>query len=171
MPAMFFFHGGGGTANAALNYECDFRSLADSDRFIRHAARVAIEKQSTDQWKALFNDEENTWAIIEGACALARVGQKSDQSLILKKLNQLDYGKLSEEQKLAAIRSYQLAFTRHGEPSQADAQVVIKQLNNHFPSKSNFINRELVQVLLYLNATNIIPRAVREMMSATEEQK
>ena len=33
MPAMFFFHGGGGTANGGL-FECDFRPLADAERFI-----------------------------------------------------------------------------------------------------------------------------------------
>lgn len=34
LPVMAWHHGGGGTANAALNYEADFRSLADSRRFI-----------------------------------------------------------------------------------------------------------------------------------------
>ena len=33
MPAMFFFHGGGGTANGGI-FECDFRPLADAQRFI-----------------------------------------------------------------------------------------------------------------------------------------
>ena len=41
MPAMFFFHGGGGTANGAI-FECDFRPLADADRFI------AVYPQATD---------------------------------------------------------------------------------------------------------------------------
>ncbi|MDD7986266.1 DUF1080 domain-containing protein [Lentisphaera marina] len=145
--------------------------LSNSDRFIRHAARVAIERQNTADWKNKFESESNSWAIIEGACALARMGEQSDQSLILKKLNQINYTSLKEDQKLAAIRSYQLAFTRLGKPSTTDAQLVIKNLNPHYPSKSNFENRELVQVLLYLDAPNIIPRAVREMVSATEEQK
>jgi putative heme-binding domain-containing protein len=145
--------------------------LSNSDRFIRHAARVAIERQNTADWKSKFNDESNSWAIIEGACALARMGEKADQSLVLKKLNQVDYAKLSENQKLAAIRSYQLAFTRLGKPTDADTQAVIKKLDAFYPSKINFENRELVQVLLYLDAANIIPRAVREMVSATEEQK
>ena len=34
MPVMMWHHGGGGTANEALNYEADFRSLANSQRFI-----------------------------------------------------------------------------------------------------------------------------------------
>ena len=34
MPVMMWHHGGGGTASEALNFEADFRSLANSERFI-----------------------------------------------------------------------------------------------------------------------------------------
>lgn len=34
LPVMMWHHGGGGTANEALNFEADFRSLADSRRFL-----------------------------------------------------------------------------------------------------------------------------------------
>lgn len=34
MPVMMWHHGGGGTASQALNFEADFRSLANSERFI-----------------------------------------------------------------------------------------------------------------------------------------
>ena len=34
MPVMMWFHAGGGNANEALNLEADFRSLANSERFI-----------------------------------------------------------------------------------------------------------------------------------------
>ncbi len=145
--------------------------LSSSDRYVRHAARVAIEKQATGHWISLLGEENKPWAIIEGACALARMGQKSHQSLILQKLNQLDYTTLSDDQKLAALRSYQLAFTRLGEGRPSDVKGVINKINPHYPSKKNLENRELLQLLLYLDAPNIIQRAVLEMVSATEEQK
>ena len=53
MPAMFFFHGGGGTANAALNYECDFRSLADSDRFIAVYPQAVNSSSGPNSWDCL----------------------------------------------------------------------------------------------------------------------
>ena len=34
MPVMIWHHGGGGNASEALNYEADFRTLANSERFI-----------------------------------------------------------------------------------------------------------------------------------------
>lgn len=34
LPVMMWFHGGGGNANEAMNFEADFRPLASSERFI-----------------------------------------------------------------------------------------------------------------------------------------
>ena len=61
-----------------------------------------------------FGEAKGSWAIIEGSTALARVGGKSHQDLILSKLNSLDYDNLGLNQFLAAMRSYQLTFTRLG---------------------------------------------------------
>ncbi|NQZ57170.1 MAG: heme-binding protein, partial [Lentisphaeraceae bacterium] len=137
--------------------------LSHTDRYIRYAARVAIEKQPAAQWQALFYKQTNPWGIIEGATALARMGDKSQLPKILTKLNSLDFKTMAQGQFLAAIRAYQLAFSRMGKASTADAQAVIKQLNPLFPSKDNLINRELCQVLLYLNAPNAVSKTVKEM--------
>ncbi|NQZ60173.1 MAG: heme-binding protein, partial [Lentisphaeraceae bacterium] len=128
--------------------------LSHSDRYVRYAARVAIEKQAVNTWLKHFQNEQNKLAIIEGACALARMGEKSHQALILSKLNSLDFRQLNNGHFLAALRSYQLAFTRHGKVDQALASQVVKTLDSFFPDKDNFINRELSQILLYLNAPN-----------------
>ena len=184
--------------------------LGHNDRHIRYAARVALEKQPTAKWQDKFYAETNTWAVIEGATALARMGDKSYKSKILSQLNEVDYKNASKTQKnvlkaqflaairsyqlalqskilshlnkvdyknaskaqfLAAIRSYQLAFTRLGQPAAADAQSVIAKLNSFFPSEDNFVNRELSQVLLYLNAPGAVSRTVQEMLTATEDHK
>lgn len=145
--------------------------LNHSDRYVRHAARVAIEKQNPQSWIDQFKAESGTWAIIESSTALARTGDKSQQSTLLAQLNKLDPSKLSTQQFLAALRSYQLAFTRMGEPSSQDAQAVIGKLNHHYPAESNLLNRELAQVLLYLNAPQAITKTVQQVLNATEVQK
>ena len=60
------------------------------------------------------------------------------------------------------------AFTRHDKPGSADAAAVIKTLNSLYPHKDNFVNRELGQVLLYLNAPGAVSRTVQLVMSATD---
>ncbi|MCH2209358.1 MAG: DUF1080 domain-containing protein [Lentisphaerales bacterium] len=158
-----------GTGEEAISKAWPY--LGHEDRYIRHAARVALEKQSSAKWQDKFATANNDWTIIEGATALARMGEKAHQSLILKQLNKIDYKSASNNKFLAAIRSYQLAFTRLDKPREQDAKAVIATLNPLFPAKDNFINRELCQVLLYLNAPGIVSKTVQEMLTATEEQK
>ena len=52
MPAMFFFHGGGGTANGAI-FECDFRPLADADRFIAVYPQAIDSTSGPNCWDCL----------------------------------------------------------------------------------------------------------------------
>jgi putative heme-binding domain-containing protein len=144
--------------------------LSHEDRYIRHAARVTIEKQPTAKWQNKFFAATNDWTIIEGATALARMGEATQLPKILKQLNKIDYKTASTGKFLAAIRSYQLAFARLGKADVETANAVIAKLNPFFPSKDNFINRELCQVLLYLNAPGAVSKTVQEMLTATEEQ-
>jgi len=145
--------------------------LGHEDRYLRHAARIAIEKQDPLKWQTKLYAETRPWAVIEASVALARLGAQNTQTQVLSNLNKkINLKTASKAQFLGAIRAYQLAFTRMGKPSSADAQAVIAKLNPLFPSKDNSINRELCQVLLYLNAPNAVSKTVREMLSATEQQ-
>lgn len=145
--------------------------LASEDRYVRYAARVAIEKQPTENWQDKFLAETNDWALIESTCALARMGKAEHLPKILSQLNKIDYKAASKDKFLAAIRSYQLAFARLGNADKASADAVIAKLNPLFPAKDNFINRELCQVLLFLNAPGAVTKTVQEMLIATEVQE
>ena len=167
---------GPGAVSKALPY------IGQEDRFIRYAARVALEKQPAALWQDQLNTGHSPWAIIELAAGLARVGDKSLQPEILAALNELDVAAMPPNQLLAALRSYQLAFTRMGPPAESDATAVIEKLNPLFPYRGgalqsrelhadNLVNRELAQVLLYLNAPEAVSRAVRIMLNATDTQE
>ena len=52
MPALFFFHGGGGAANGGI-FECDFRSLANSDRFIAVYPQAINSSSGNNSWDCL----------------------------------------------------------------------------------------------------------------------
>lgn len=55
MPVMMFFHGGGSTANTALQFECDFRSLADSKRFLAVYPKAFNSTSGSNSWDCLGN--------------------------------------------------------------------------------------------------------------------
>ena len=145
--------------------------LKHQDRFIRYAARVALEKQPAIKWQRHLTKEKSPWAVIELSTALARMGTKDQQPKILAALNQLDFKNMEAKQLLAALRAYQLAFTRLNKPSAAHAAAVIGTLNGLYPHEDNFVNRELSQILLYLNAPGAVSKTVQLVMNATDIQE
>lgn len=128
--------------------------LDHDDRFIRYAARVALEHQPVDQWIKTFLSEKNEVKIVEASIALAHQGDTSLQSKILNKLNTVSLKDIAIEDRLNLLRAYQLLFIRMGEPTNTVKKLVASKIESHFPNSNDQINRELGQLLLYLNPEN-----------------
>ncbi|MEZ6090235.1 MAG: c-type cytochrome [Pirellulaceae bacterium] len=135
--------------------------LSSTDRFIRNAARVAIESQPVDSWAKRMFDESDPQAKITAAVALARMGDEKHQSPILESLLKLDLAELSVGQTLGLCRAYALTFIRMGRPDAELSQRVIAQLNPHLPNKHADVNTELVRVLTYLESPDVIAKAMK----------
>jgi hypothetical protein len=88
--------------------------LGHPDRHVRYAARVAVERSKTSSWMKPSLSGSEPWAVIEGAVAIARVGEAKHQSAILSALGKLDLKSLSQDQLLGWLRAHSLAFTRLG---------------------------------------------------------
>jgi putative heme-binding domain-containing protein len=58
------------------------------------------------------------------------------------------------------IRAYQLVFIRTGEPDAATAAKIAQKLDRLFPSESDAVNRELVQLLVYLKSPTVLPKTI-----------
>jgi len=133
--------------------------LSSPDRFLRYAARLALEHQPVALWQDKVLAETNLDALITGAVALARQGDKSLEPKLLAFLNKLDFAKLEERLQLDLLRAYSLVFLRMGEPDKAAAAEVIAKLDPSYPAKSYDLNRELVQLLVYLKSPTVIAKA------------
>mgnify|MGYP003637604550 CR=1 FL=1 len=134
--------------------------LSSEDRWLRHAARVAIESQPVAQWSSKVHAETNPQAVIAGAVALARHGDESHLDAQLKTLLKLNPDELSEPQVLGLLRAYALTFIRLGNPSEAQREQVIAELDTHFPHQSKDVNTEMVRVLVYLEAPSVIGKTI-----------
>lgn len=145
-------------------------NLNHEDRFIRYAARVALEKQPTEKWQQRFFDEKDPTKIIEAGIALAHQADKNLQSGILKKLNEFRMETLSESDQVNLLRNYALLFIRMGEPNDKDRLTTGKKLNGYFPHANNTINRELSQLLLYLKADGVTEELVKLLERHTKEK-
>lgn len=144
-----------------------FPHLDHEDRFVRYAARVAIERQPAAAWADKALAESRPWASIEAMVALARVGDKAHQPAIFAALGKLDPKDLSHDQLLAWLRAHGLACIRMGEP--ADKPALIARLAPLFPSGHNMADRDLAELLIYLGDPAVVSKALQLMATAKDD--
>lgn len=153
---------------AAINLALD--NLGNSDRAVRFAARIALEHQPLDKWRAAALAVRQPQAIITAAYALARSGAKQDEAKILERLSAIHFDELPLATQLELLRAYELVWLRLGEPNPAQKQAVLAQIDQKFPGDEPLLNRELAAVLAYLNAPNIVARCVEQMSLASAQE-
>ncbi len=137
--------------------------LGDEDRFLRYAARVALENQPVEKWRGELARLSKPRAIIGGAIALAHQGNADDQAAILDRLQSIAYDQLGEHDQLALLRAYELTFTRLGKPTEAWRTKLIARLDALYPAKSFPANAELVQLLVYLQSPTVVAKTLALM--------
>jgi len=142
--------------------------LGNEDRFIRYAARVALENQDPKTWQDKVLAEKSPEPLIQGIVALARQGDKSLQTQALKALDTLEFSSLSENQKLEIIRAYHLIFIRMGEPAKEVSSKLAAKLDSFFPSNDERLNRDLGDLLVYLKSSTIAGKITQLLMQPSK---
>ena len=153
------FHGG--TKADSKDIQFMVGNLSHSDRFIRYAARVALEHQPVAQWQDQVLAASKPMGVIQGVVALARQGDKSLEGKAITSLLAIDYPTLDEATKLDWLRAMQLVFIRMGTPDKADTAKVLAVLDPLFPAKGDFVNRELMNLLVYLQSSSIAAKSAK----------
>jgi len=147
----------------ASQAEIDFiiSNLGNQDRFIRYAARVALEHQPASQWQDTVLKIQIPIAQIQGMIALAHQGDKALKSQTLKNLIGLNSQDMDEMQLLEWLRAIQLVFIRMGQPNAEDASLALAKLDPQFPAISDLVNRELINLLVYLQSPKVASKAAK----------
>ena len=135
-------------------------NLSHPDRFVRWAARVAIERQPPALWGQRALAENNPWAALEALLALIRLGDKSLQAELINRLSLFDLAQLPAEQRFPIVRLWGLVFTRMGEPAPAVKERVAAQLDRLYPHPDKLLSRELAGLLVYLDSSTVVAKTV-----------
>lgn len=169
--------------------------LSHSDRHVRYAARVAIERLPVNLWQEKALAETQPMALIEAAVALARAHGAPPEALkekpaagastagigpvspdkaelqleMLKAMSRLEGADLSIDQHLAALRALELIFIRLGKPSPEVCAAVVEKLDPLFPSQDENINRELSQILIALDDPKAPSKSLALMAQAKDD--
>ncbi|NND99104.1 MAG: c-type cytochrome [Pirellulaceae bacterium] len=138
-------------------------NLGHPDRFVRYAARIALEARPVDTWRDRVLNLKDPVAVINGVIAVSRQGSGSDREPALDSLASLSDKDLDEATSLAALRALQLIFIRLGEPTDAERRIATKALSPLYPHKSERLNAELVQLLVYLDDPTVVKKTIDYM--------
>ncbi len=162
------------------------KQLKSDDRFLRFAARVALEHRDPKIWADQALAYEEPTAKITALLALTRVSAdcpshikptspKPDPALrgkILTSLGKLDFAKLTVEQRLELVRVYHALFNRFGMPTDDERTAWLAKYEPSFPTGNRLVDGELLQVFVYLQGEKAATKGVKLLQEgATQEEQ
>jgi putative heme-binding domain-containing protein len=154
-------------SDPAAAVELALPHLGHPDRFIRAAARVALEHQPIELWQDRALSTSDALGRITAAVAVARQADPDAQPAVFAALDGIDTGALDDSGRLDLARACELAIVRLGAPP-ADVQArIAEKLAPFFPSGTFDLDRELSCLLVALRAPGIVPRLVALLAQPT----
>jgi putative heme-binding domain-containing protein len=160
------FHGPDKNENLPLIWE----HLGHEDQFISYAARIALEHQPISVWEKRLWVEKEPAITLNATLAYVRSGGALNQQVI-NMLCSLEWNQLNESEKISLLRIYSLLLIRNGSPSPDISSKIITCLDSYYPNENPKLNRELSQILLYLDAPNALPRTIKVLKKSNENEQ
>ena len=140
--------------------------LDHDDRFVRFAARVAVEHQPVQSWQNWALNDPDSARRIQAIVALARQGNNIGPQA-LQALLAVPIESLSRSQELDYLRAVGLVLVRQGMPDGALRADLIANLNPRYPTRDDALNREYGRLLAALEAPGIAETMLGHLRTLT----
>lgn len=140
--------------------------LGHVDRYVQYAARIAVEHQPVNQFVKKVQSESDPVKKIQGSLAVARQGDRSHRDALLKGLVDIDFAKLSPDDKINMVRTIEVAIARFGAPSGALKEQVGNYLFAGYPSENDALDFISSKVLAYLE----VPGTIEKTLTLLEKE-
>lgn len=144
-------------------------NLKHEDRFVRYAARIAVEHQPVSTWQERALKETDPLILTQAMIALARHGKPNVKNKMIEALVRVDFDKLSPSQKLDIVRAFEVLIFRMGKPEGASKDQVVAYLDPKFPSQSNELDRLLSKVLIHIGAPGSVEKTLTLLANAKDD--
>ena len=135
-------------------------NMKNPDRFIRYAARMAMEHQPVSQWQEKAFKEKDPQILTQAMIAMARTGDRSLQIRMINSLMSINYNLLPESQQIDVLRAYELIISRMEKPYDSQKAKLSTYLNQFYPAKSNELNRSFSKVLVALDDPLVVQKTL-----------
>jgi putative heme-binding domain-containing protein len=152
------YHVAGADTEAAV--AAALPALGHPDRFVRAAARVALEHQPLDRWQSAALATPAPLGRITAAIGVAHQADPAAQPAVLAALDSIDPAALDVAGRIDLARAYELAIVRLGMPPADARDRIVARLAPLFPSGAFELDRELSSVLVGLRAPGIVSKLV-----------
>ena len=169
--------------------------LKHEDRFIRYAARTALEHQALESWQGKALAETDPQTSLTALLGLVRkiprtfkpTGVDLDtpppsfpandavrhplQAPVFAALAKFDWAKLSLDQQLQLLRVYELALYRLGAPDESLRSQLIARIDGFYPAEDRQLNVMLTELLCYLQAPSAAKKGIQLLKTAPAQQE
>jgi putative heme-binding domain-containing protein len=145
--------------------------LDHPDRFIRFAARIAIEQQDPRLWQQRALKERLSQARTQAIIALARKNNRGLQAAALRSLGAIPWDQISDEQKIDLLRAYGLVLIRMGGANANARKIINEKIGPHYPSKSSRINQELCRLLIATGHPDVVEITLNLLVQAPTQEE
>ncbi len=174
--------------------------LGSEDRFVRYAARIAIEHRPREEWMQKAFDEKDPQAALTALMGLARTFERKEKGKepdidspapdwatvdpdadlerarvrreILASIDELDWKQLSTQQKHTLLRVLTLTFVRVAPPDEQEREEMVRRVEEAFHARDPDVNVGLARLMVYLQAPYAAEKLVPALENAaTQEQQ
>ncbi|MEJ7739828.1 MAG: c-type cytochrome [Chitinophagaceae bacterium] len=143
--------------------------LKHNDRFIRYAARVAIQKQPVNQWQEKAVAEKDPVTLTQAMIALARYGEPNLKNKMFSSLMTVNFRQLSPSQQTDFLRALELVLLRKGLPEAAQKAQLISYLSPNYPASTNELNRLFSKILVHIGDPQVVAKTLVIMNKAKDD--
>ena len=155
------------------------------DRFVRWAALMAIQRLPAEKWASKALQEKDPGKRVNVLLSLAKAAgidpfhrQNTDPPInqklgkqILQSLLQIEWKDLTPNERLALVRTYQVAMVRFGKPSPQEAVKIVAQLDSQFPAKNFEMNWLLCETLAFLDSPTAAQKGIALLLEAPTQEE
>ena len=144
--------------------------LGSPDRWLRHAARVALERQPLEGWRERARDEVDPLRRGEALLAWVRMAADDDRPAVIAALLDGPIDTTAEESLLPPLRVLSIALAR-GTPLPADASRLERLLAAAADHPAASVQREVVELLVATAAPDAVRRVLRRLDAAPGQEE
>lgn len=169
--------------------------LQHSDRFVRYAARTALEHRPLESWQDRALAERDPQAAITALLALVRKTPRANHPdgpdldmpvptypandetrhplnpAVFAALARINWANLSTEQQLELLRVYELTCYRLGPPDEVTRRTLIDRFDDVYPARDRNLNAMLTELMCYWQAPLAAAKGIRLLLAAPTQEE